>query len=272
MYKFARTRYVYDSYSDFWRMVEIAGLPTCYVDEIDPGDSDCTYVTTPLTGELKSRRLLKRHCKIIFWNLERPDGEFVSKYHEVVEEALAYVDDIWVSDQTYHAMAPARTKFVVMGSRKELRLDAVPIARYDVAHLSYVNYRRGHIYGQLHQHGLQVAPNGWGLERAAILNGSSLLLNVHQTEALIGEPLRFAIAAAHSSVLVSETLAAPYPMTHNLDYFDISYGGLKAVCMHLLGTDKAYRDQIGANLHRLLCVEHEFPKGALEQLKRTGGV
>ena len=32
---FVRTRYDYDSYADFWRLVRISGFPVRYVDEMN---------------------------------------------------------------------------------------------------------------------------------------------------------------------------------------------------------------------------------------------
>ena len=32
---FTRTRHTYDSYSDFWKLVELSGFNICFVDEID---------------------------------------------------------------------------------------------------------------------------------------------------------------------------------------------------------------------------------------------
>ncbi len=32
---FVKTRHVYDSYTDFWRLVELSGFPTIYYDELD---------------------------------------------------------------------------------------------------------------------------------------------------------------------------------------------------------------------------------------------
>lgn len=267
-YCFVRTRHVYDSYQDFWEMVRLANLPTCYVDEIDI-NADCVYVTTPLTGELKSRTLPKdRRARIIWWNLERPDGEYAGNFTEVVTEALLHVDDIWVSDRYYQTWDP-RLKFVVMGSHPDLRVAPGPATHYDIAHYSYCNGRRNHTYGKLQELSLSLAPNGWGAERAAGLLHSKIFLNVHQTDALIGEPLRFAVAAAYSTNLVSESLADPYPLVPGTDFSMAEYDDLPWVVKHM--ADMSLMLAGGRDsLYKRLCVEHRFPQGALRQLAIGG--
>ena len=47
---FAKPVRHYDSYTDFWRLVELSGFPTIYVNEIDitkPG----IYITSPMNGD-----------------------------------------------------------------------------------------------------------------------------------------------------------------------------------------------------------------------------
>lgn len=255
---FARTRHVYGSYTDFWSLVELAGFRTCYVDEIDI-DANLTYVTTPMTGELKSRNLPKdRRAKIIWWNLERPDGEFAQRFSAVIDEVLSHVDEIWVSDRYYQSM-DQRQKFVILGSHPGLLVEPwTPGNRWDVAHLSYMNGRRNHVYGRLQERGLTLAPNAWGNERTNVLFNSSVLLNVHQTDALIGEPLRFAVAAAHAVPLLSETILDAYPLAPGVDFLPAHYEDLVDLCGQAARGRIEILTQLGANLYERLCVEHPF--------------
>lgn len=264
---FARTRHTYDSYQDFWKMVELAGLPYCYVDQINP-NADTIYVTTPLTGELKSRQLHKeRRCKIVWYNLERPDGEYAGNFNEVVTEALTHVDEIWVADRFYQTL-DIRMKFVVMGSHPGLLVPACESPSYDIAHYSYMNGRRNQIYGQLYQRQLNLAPNAWGGERAAGLLRSKLFLNVHQTDALIGEPLRFAVGAAYSTLFVSEHCTDPFPLIPGVDFLSVAYQDIPEFCQQAArGHVPCNVDQMRNSFFNRLCVEHRFPNGALQALK-----
>jgi hypothetical protein len=266
-FKFARTRHHYDSYQDFWKMVELAGLPTCFVDEIDI-NSDTIYVTTPITGELKSRQLPKaRRAKIVWWNLERPDGEYAGNFNEVITEAFTHVDEIWVADRYYQTL-DTRMKFVVMGSHPGLLIPASETRAHDITHYSYVNGRRNHIYGRLHQLGLDLAPNSWGSERAGGLLRSKLFLNVHQTDALIGEPLRFAVGAAFSTLFVSEHCADPFPLIPGVDFLSIGYHDIAEFCQQAVqGHIPCNVDQMRHSFFNRLCIEHQFPNGALQALK-----
>lgn len=47
---FARPRWDYNSYTDFYRLIELSGYPLIFFDEIDPDSSNC-YVMTILNGE-----------------------------------------------------------------------------------------------------------------------------------------------------------------------------------------------------------------------------
>jgi hypothetical protein len=261
---YARTRYDYGSYTDWWELVRLAGLETCYVDEIDPLAADTIYIATPLTGELKSRELFERRTTIVWLNLERPDGEHAPDLNAVVADALRYVDDIWVSDRYYATLHP-RFRFVPLGSHPGLALDQVgPLTQsYDYAHHSYVERRRNHIYGSLHGRGLRGAPNSWGLERAEHVRSSKFVLNVHQTKAPIGEPLRFAWAAAYARPMLSEFCADPFPLVPDVDFVQRYYKALTSTAQEMA---QEVNEELGRNLFQRLCVEWQFPRGPNEAL------
>ena len=97
---FVKTRYHYDSYSDFWKLVELSGFKTVYIDEIDFSE-ECLYILSPMNGEYRpfvdsklgdnSRCRSSRKCVIYLWNLERPGSSGgVSNYRvsgdELVEQ------------------------------------------------------------------------------------------------------------------------------------------------------------------------------------------
>jgi len=66
----------YRSYTDFWSLVELAGFPWMWLDELEPG-RDAVYIVTPRNGELPPilpRLQGDRACKFVWWCLERPDA------------------------------------------------------------------------------------------------------------------------------------------------------------------------------------------------------
>jgi len=278
---FARTRYTYDSYSDFWRLVELSGFPTCFVDEIDL-QSENTYIVCPVNGELRPhvthrRTLGPQKAKIIWWNLERPDctppvnwepyGGVA--YYGVISEILNYVDEVWVSDRHY-ASLDKRMKFVPLGSHPGLGGEpsdplTMRTAQWDVALMAAPVPRRDGVIYELKKAGLSVAPNAWGTERERILRSTKIMLNVHQHEnpLPIGEPLRFALAAAYKMALVSEYVKDPSPLT---PFEILSTRNLLGACQDVLRYEGVH-EHMGENLHRALCVEHNFRRCVEEALQ-----
>jgi hypothetical protein len=257
---FAKTRYHYDSYNDFWRLVELAGFQTCHVDEIDLA-ARAIYITSPINGEIrphikhrKSIAKTDKNCQIIWWNLERPGPNIEGEATELFE----YIDRIWVSDRYYATLDP-RFEHVVLGSDRGLRLTSEALERHwDWTHQSYTSPRRDPIYGALRLSGLREGTNGWGDHRDRVLRASQLMLNVHQTDHPIGEPIRFALAAAYSLPMISEASADLWPLANGHDYREVAYELLVEAVI-------AARDQnlssLGNNLHQTLCVDWTFRKG-----------
>jgi hypothetical protein len=251
---FAFTRQAHDSYRDLQSLALAANFPTCFIDEIDP-NANVTYIVGPMTDELKVQDLARGHrrCKIVWWCLER-------NLSDIIDEALRLVDAVWVSDR-YHQSLDPRTTFVVLGSHQALLNSFSPRdKKWDVAHLSHVNGRRDRLYNQLKQAGLSVAPTAWGAERSSILLNSKFLLNVHQTDALIGEPLRFAVAAAHAVPLISETCLDSYPLVPGVDFLAAHYGDLAGLCIRAARGQLDILTQLGANLYERLCVQYPFAR------------
>jgi len=266
---FARTRWKYDSYTDFWRLVELAEFPTCWIDEIDL-TRDVLYVTTPMNGETRpsvaaarERAGAARKARVAWWNLERPDVASGAPLGKVVSEALAWVDEAWVSDRHYRSL-DQRQRHVVLASDSRLR-DGPPLPRrYDACHMSYVWGRRAMVLDAVGKAGIRMAPNGWGKERDEILSSSAAMLNVHQTPALIGEPLRFALAAAYALPMVSEELADPWPLAAGRDFVSARWAGLPEALAAAIA-DPAL-PEIGRALHQRLCVDRTFRSAVEEAL------
>lgn len=269
---FVRTRYHYDSYIDFWRLVELSQFQTCYVDEIWY-DTNKTYIVTPVNGELRphldNQRGRDRRCKIIWWNLERPDGfhgEPGRTLTHVVDDMVRYVDAIWVSDRSYAKM-DIRFTHVVLGSHQSLGNPRKP-AQFDFTHQSYVYGRRECVINALCNL-FSMGPNGWGDVRDHVLRSSRLMVNVHQTPAGVMEPLRFAVAAAYKLPLLSEGLADPWPLTESRDFAKGDYAdGIVTAAKTILASQE-WLDALGERLHERLCHEWTFRRGVEEGLQRT---
>lgn len=274
---FARTRHTYDSYSDMWQLVKLAEFPTCFVDEIDLRQP-VTYITSPFTGETRGHLANQRGAvkdpvaRVVWWNLERPDTEkgmpedaMREAAQRQTDELLALVDAIWVSDRYYASLDP-RYQFVILGSDARLAghepIEPKHPTSYDVIHLSYITYRRKFIYDALRRSGITIAPNGWGNERDRALRASRCMLNVHQTPSPVGEPLRFALAAAYKLALMTETLAAPDPLVPSYDCAMAPAEDIAQNTMEWVRSEAenhaAVSDRLGERLHETLCVKHPF--------------
>ena len=220
---FARTRYEYQSYSDFWRLVALSGFQTCYVDQIDL-ERENTYITAPVNGETRPhlydrRSKLKgaQKAQVIVWLLERPD--VTGDVNAGVRELMKYVDAIWTSDKwladTSGKLSEAdggpHYVYAEMGSHPELAMGPSSHSGHDIAHLSYTVPRREAIYKPLAGLGAKIAPNAWGDHRDGVLRSTRAILNVHQDELGLIEPLRMVVAAAYRLAYLTEDCPEPVP-------------------------------------------------------------
>lgn len=197
----------YRPYTDYWRLVELAGFSSIWLDELEPG-RDAIYILTPMNGEYEKilpRLRGSRRCKMVWWRLERPGG-----YDWVVDSHNADgVDEIWVSDRHWASRVECPGKFVPLGSHEGLGLfDPTGGKIYDWIGLSYNNPRR---LGVWHQIKGQAAKTCWPPEREEILARTVFMVNVHREEYGMLEPLRFAVAAAYGMPVISEVCDDPFP-------------------------------------------------------------
>jgi hypothetical protein len=283
---FARTRWPYDSYQDFWRLVELSGFPVVWLDEIDL-TADVTYIFTPHNGEFnqlaglpveppapgmtwhpaRPRSWRERKCRLVWWMLERFDDGNPASAIERVESMLGFVDAAWVSDRWVASLHP-RLTHVVLGGHPGLGRDPDPIKIYDYAHISYAWGRREALYAAIRARGLIEAPtNIWGPARAAVLAQTRLMVSAHQYPAATIAPLRFAIAAAHSLPLLTEAVTDPYPHVLGMDLAHAEYHVLPDAVAGLL-RDQERRERLGAMLRHRLCVEWTFRRGVEEAVAR----
>jgi hypothetical protein len=240
---FTKTEHWYDSYTDFWRLVELSGFPTTTVNLIDLHDPTKTYITSPLNGELKAHLDWSqgRQCKIYLWNLERPGGSGSLGQYKNDNQALidqGFVDKIIVSD-----MSLARDTgfhYVPVGSHEKLGVPEYDKSTkvYDFIHLMCHSGRRSLFFDYLTPrrvlNGFSIAPTGWGEARDWNIRSSKFMLNIHQDDHRYIEPLRFALAAAYGIPVLSETLlnSFPYPSDMFLQFNYIQGSNATFRAMH----------------------------------------
>lgn len=248
---FARPRWDYASYADFYKLIELSHYPLIFFDEIDP-HSDNIYIMTILNGE-NMGGWEHPSARIILWDVEwRLDNP----------AQILGVAETWASDKWYAEKIGAR--YVPFGSHPDL---APPLARngqydYDVATLAYTGpYRRSNGFNNLTERGLTLSGNGWGSERDCILRHSRAMVHIHQLEGVnTVAPQRFALAAAWKLPIISETLYDPGIFRYN-HLIMADYANLPDIAqMWLRRNDPHILQQFGENLYHLLCCEYTFRK------------
>jgi len=207
---FALTRTPYDSYADYHTLVKGAWKDFCYVDEIKMSEP-VIYIVSPINGEFRphidNHRNEGKKCKILWWNLERPPRDENHANHKKTAKELLdrYLDYVVVSDQwykkTYYADFGDRILYCPMGIDKVLCNDPWKEghSQYSFTHMSYVWGRRD-ILNQLPN----LFGNCWGEERKRGLLRTRFMVNVHQDQFGLIEPLRFALAASHGLPIITE--------------------------------------------------------------------
>ena len=255
---FVRTRVVYDSYLDFWHLVELSGFSTIYVDEVDISEH-VIYITTPLNGEwrphIDNQSGKVRRCHTVHWNLERPSGSGgVGFYAISCEELISkrYFDEVWVSDK--RLADETHTRFVVLGSDDGLG-EPGNDKRYDFCHMSYIVPRRQAVYDK-HPKEL-VGPNCWPPERDDVLKKSKFALNIHQDIYPFQEPLRFALFAAYGLPILTETIYDSYPFSDEFMVYNTYIGIMGRFKQMLANGYDRWRD-MGLRARDRMCGEFRF--------------
>jgi hypothetical protein len=288
---FAKPVHKYDSYTDFWRLVELSGFPVIRVDEIDI-TQDQIIVTAPMNGDYKEHFVgnlaqyeetgeitggqllyqkqsgLPRLSHMIVWNLERPAGS--GSLPEYAKESMQwitkhrYADEVWVSDP---ALADeTMLRYVTLGSDYGLG-EISEGKQYDFTHMSVTIPRRVQIYK--HFGSEQIGPNCWPPKRDEVLRASKFALNVHQDNWGFCEPLRFALFAAYGLPIISETLTNgfPYSDLHQFPYHDL-VSGLKSA----LNDDYGRWAEMGMKLRKKLCEDLQFGRVVRQSIKESVGI
>lgn len=265
---FAKTRYKYDSYIDFWRLVELSGFPICFVDEVDVS-RDVIYINSPLNGEwrphIDNQSDKKRAARLIHWNLERPSGSGgIGNYARSCQQTIRsrYFDEVWLSDK--RLAQETGMSFIVLGSDYGLGEPGDPANMiYDFVHMSYIAVRREIVYMQFPPE--RIAPNCWPPQRDVVMKQSKFALNIHQDGYPFQEPLRFALFAAYGIPILSETISDAYPWNDNYMNFN-PYHGIVGRLRQMLGNDYGYWRTLGLAARDYMCMDHRFGKMVREKL------
>jgi hypothetical protein len=274
---FAKPVHHYDSYQDFWQLVELSNFPTIQVDEIDL-TKDYTVITAPMNGDYKEyvggqiekqvQSGLPRLAHLIVWNIERPAGsgsvgQYTKDCFEWYYARLA--DEVWVSDA---ALADeTMLRYVTLGS--DYGLGEISDEKvYDFTHMSVTIPRRVQIYKSFSNG--QIGPNCWPPERDEVLKQSKFALNVHQDNYPYCEPLRIALFAAYGLPVISETLRNSYP--YGGDLYQFAYHDLVGGLQGVLNNDYAKWKEMGLKLRKKLCEDFQFGRVVRQAIKESVGI
>lgn len=252
---FARTRHNYESYVDYWRLVELSGFPVVYVDDIPrEGVRGVTYIVTPFNGEWQDG--IQTDARVILYDLE---------WHLDGLPTIPGVSELWAGDKHYAECIGA--KYVPMGSHPGLCPEQTPRQDvYDVAYLAYLVPRRQRIRSELIATGLNVSPSSaWGSDRHTILRNSAAYLHVHQLEnAPTIAPLRMVVAAAYALPYITETVADAGIFKRHILQADYGYLVNATVTWTRQATKQVAWERdalpVGMSLHQKLCIDLTFKK------------
>lgn len=234
-------------------LVDLSNFQTIFIDEIE-WDSDNVYLITPLNGELPNP-LPPHKCKIIWLCIERPSHYNTWKFdrHDI--------DEIWCCDRNWSERVGAR--FWTMGSHSKLGYFE-PKKEFDFISNTYDPPRRGVIWTQLND--LKIAPRSF--QRPDLNYAASKICVVPQQDdpPHAVTPLRFAIAAAYYMPMIYEAETNMEPFVNGLHFWHVKYDEIAVKTRQLL-TEPKLRFDLGANLHKLLCVDTNFRRSVMAMFK-----
>jgi len=272
---FVRTRYQYDSYTDFWSLVELSQFETCYVDEVDIMKPR-VYIVTPMNGEWEPHLLNQvgkpHNAHLIHWCLERPSGAGGIFNYGKSNRARIYnrtLDDVWVSDRALASETMLR--FVVLGSDYDLG-EPSKQKLYDFCHMSYITDRRQRVYNEFDPK--VIGPNCWPWDtnpsRDYVLKHSRFALNIHQDTYPFQEPLRWALFAAYGLPMLTEEVSEAWPWGGEHCIFN-PYDGISDKLRQMLGNDYQRWWIMGQEARDCMCTKYRFRDMVLAGAKESLG-
>lgn len=249
----SRTDYYHQrSYADYFRLIELSGYEWCYFDEMCVEDPTKCYIISPYDPEWGGFPNAK--ARIIWWDLE-----WRFEYPDVPGIWAIWISDMAHAKRVYQKRV--NINYVPFGSHKDLKLDIGEVGgkKYDVCMLSYMTNRRQYLVDRLKEWDITISPQGWDAERHAALCQSSAMLHVHQHDDLrTVAPQRFALAAAYSLPLISETIDDRGVFAYS-DFLVSDYANLpQFVSMWTKRNESRILEDFGRALHQKLCVENTF--------------
>lgn len=246
---FVKPQIHYDSYTDFWKLVNLSGFEICFLQDINL-NQNCIYIISPIDKQFQLSwwQRKRKNAKIILWDLERPkprggikaDKKFLSRQN---------FDEIWVSDP--QLANDLGVRYIILGSDEKLGNNPIWIKRYDFTHISYENGRRSVIYEKIKH----IGHNGWGKQRDRILRQTKFGLMVHQDNDQYIEPLRLAIFSAYQLPIVSELVINKFPLNDYLLTSD--YSQLIDFIYKCLDNYNQLKE-MGKEIKQKLCFDYRF--------------
>lgn len=277
---FIKSSATYETYSDFWRLVELSGFRTVRAKLADWSVKE-TYIWPTMDAEfmdvMDAFPKGKRTAKLVFWNLERPDGSYRGKmniqelFWKGTGEILDWADAVWVSDKGLWTM-DQRNVFAVLGGHPGLREHEVLEARHEALHLGQATPRRHATIIGIEKLGVSVKQAAWGAEREQALASSRLFLSIDRVFGIhFSSPLRYVLAAAYGLPILSEEIEDPYPLVAAKTVLMAKYENLPnaAHVMLRMPVMKDVLTQVGDACRKLLCEEWTFRRGVMDALERT---
>lgn len=269
---FLESPHRYESYADFWSLVDLSGFRRIPIASAKLSDGT-TYVCPTLDVEFMKLAARfprgSRGGRLVFWCLERPDAHVptgmdpLDVFRRGNDQLLEMADEVWVSDRGLNGSDP-RTRFAVMGGHAGLWPGAdLPRRPNDVVHIGQATPRRREILDRLRGLKVSVAEGAWGLQRAFWMSSSKILISIDRMEELhVSAPIRWAVAAAHRIPIVSERIPDPYPLVEGRSVLMDEYDGLPDRVLHALADPETPKAADAA--WETMCGEWTFERGVLE--------
>jgi len=269
---FAKPRHVYDSYVDFYKLIELSGFEMMYSDEVNISNEG-VYIFPVMNGDVEAHLINEvssgkiRYAHLILWNLERPSGSagsvgnYAKRHRQLMYDRI--FDEVWCSDK--RLAEETQLRFVVLGSDEGLGAPGDE-KFYDFCHMSYTIPRRSNIYAKFNPD--RIGPNCWPPERDEVLRKSRFALNIHQDIHPFQEPLRLALFAAYGLPVISETIFDAYPWDGDIAIFS-GYDNIVSKLRQVLDEPYETYKEMGLRARERMTRDFQFGKVVREAVSQS---